>query len=865
VNDIKGARAALRSGKPAELIGLAESGWLDVKGGIYDLSDRVKADELAKDVAEFANAETGGLLLVGFGTRKDHDQEIIDELRPVPRALVDLDRHRKLIRERVLPPPRNLTVEWIDCGNDTGVLMIDVPAQPLTSMPHVVSGPARGRDSVAVPMRDGDGTQWLQQAEMQRLLAAGWTGQQPAVPTAVPRLPVRLASRPAFLAGRDERLAELEMRLANGDGVGPRTVALCGMGGTGKTSVALEYAHRHVAEMGVAWQFPAEDPEVLRASFGELAAQLGAQDPADTANPVPSVHAVLARFPSQWLLIFDNAADKASIAEYQPPAGSGQVLITSQNQNWPGQALDVPVLDCEVAAGFLVSRSGDADRQAAAKLARELDGLPLALEQAGAYVQVRSGTLADYLAAFQQRRLDLLERGEPTLYGKTVATTWSLAFEQLEKTEPSSVGLLRLLACCAPDALPLGLLLQPRPGLAQKLDKGVTASLVPLLEDPLAAGDAIASLRRYSLATLAADGLVSVHRLVQAVTADQMPADLAEWRQAAAALIEAAIPSDSRLPQTWPLFAKLLPHAEKALAPGSTGVERIAGYLGNSGSYTAARDLQQKVLETRERILIPEHQDTLTARRNLACWTGWAGDAAEALRQDEELLPVIVRVRGPEDPDTLAACADIAHWTRKARGPRGRGREHPGTLAVPADRPPVARHRQGPKRAVALYCELLPEVQRIQGPEHLDTLAVRVGLAWSTGEAKDTAEARNQFADLLPVVERVLGPEDPLTLDVRAGLARWTGSAYPAGALDQFVALLPAYQQILRPGHPATLYIRHSIARWTGQAGDPIGARDQYAALLSERERILGPEHPDTRVARNNLAYWANQADSEED
>ena len=530
---------------------MAECGWLDVKGGIYDLSDRVKAEELAKDVAEFANAKTGGLLLVGFGTRKDYDGEIIDELRPVPRALVDLDQHRKLIRERVLPPLRNLTVDWIDCGNDAGVLVIDVPAQPPACLPYVVKGSTRSRDSVAVPIREGDATAWLPQAEVQRLLAAGWTAHPPAVPASVPRLPVRLAPRPAFLGGRDELLAELETRLANGNGGGPRTVALCGMGGTGKTSVAMEYAHRHLAEVGVAWQFPAEDPEVLRASFGELAAQLGAQDPADTSNPVPSVHAVLARFSSPWLLIFDNAADMASIAEFQPPAGSGQVLITSQNQNWPGQALDVPVLAPEVAAGFLVGRSGDPDRQAAATLARELDGLPLALEQAGAYVQARSGKLAGYLVAFQQRRLALLKRSEPTLYGKTVATTWSLAFEQLEKSEPSAVGLLRLLACCAPEAVPLDLLLQPRPGLAEKLDKGVTASLLPLLEEPLAAGDTTAALRRYSLATPVGDGLVSVHRLVQAVTADQMPAELAEvatrrcrpdrgrdpWRQSAAASV----------------------------------------------------------------------------------------------------------------------------------------------------------------------------------------------------------------------------------------------------------------------------------------------------------------------------------------
>jgi len=330
---------------------------------------------------------------------------------------------------------------------------------------------------------------------------------------------------------------------------------------------------------------------------------------------------------------------------------------------------------------------------------------------------------------------------------------------------------------------------------------------VPLLEDELAADDAIAALRRYSLVRPAGDGAMSVHRLVQAVTADQIPAELADqWPRAAAALIEAAIPAGSRKPDTWPDFAGLLPHAEKALAPGSSGIERIADYLGNSGSYAAARDLQQTVLGTREQTLDPKHPDTLTARRNLAHWTGQAGDPAGARDQGWALLPVIAWVLGAEHPGALAARADIAHWTRKARGRGGHGREHPDTLALRADRPRRIGHGQGPKRAAAQYDKLLPVLERIRGAEHLDTLTARADLAWSTGEAKDTVEARDQFNALLPVVEGVLGPEDPLTLNVRAGLARWTGSKSgvgdAAGARDQFAALLPMYERILGPRAP---------------------------------------------------------------
>jgi hypothetical protein len=172
------ARAALRAGRPEELLGVAECGWLDVKGGIYRLDDLANAEELAKDVAAFANTKTGGLILIGFSTRKEHDAEVIDQVRPVPRELVDLDQYRKSIRGRVIPAPRELIVEWIDCGEGKGILQVDVPAQPLATLPHVVSGavqaPGKGRITVALPVREGDATAWRSQAEIQRLLSVGW-------------------------------------------------------------------------------------------------------------------------------------------------------------------------------------------------------------------------------------------------------------------------------------------------------------------------------------------------------------------------------------------------------------------------------------------------------------------------------------------------------------------------------------------------------------------------------------------------------------------------------------------------------------------------------------------------------------------
>ena len=275
--------------------------------------------------------------------------------------------------------------------------------------------------------------------------------------------------------------------------------------------------------------------------------------------------------------------------------------------------------------------------------------------------------------------------------------------------------------------------------------------LTPLLEDELAAGDAIGALRRYSLITPAVRGAVSVHRLVQAVTADQMPAELAsQWRQAAAALIEAAIPGDTFLPESWPVCAALLPHVKAALAYDSAGMARIANYLGWSGSYAGARDLYRKAFNEQERILGPEHLRTLMAWHWLAHWTGEAGDPVAARDQYAALLPVRERVLGPEHPSTLRTRHDLAHWTGEAGDPAA---------------------------AREMFSMLLPMRERVLGPEHPLTLDTRHDLAHLTGQAGDPAGARDLFAELVPVRERVSGPEHPDTLNARANLAYWTERA----------------------------------------------------------------------------------------
>ena len=689
---------------------------------------------------------------------------------------------------------------------------------------------------------------------------------------------LRLAPRPTVLAGREELLAGLDARLANGEGSGPRVVALCGLGGAGKTSVAVEYAHRHMDQVGVAWQLPAEDATMLAAGFTVLADQLGTSAAAGGGDPVAAVHSALAAYPGQWLLIFDNAPGQDPVRAFVPPAGNGQVLITSQSAVWPpGQAVEVSVLDTETGAALLADQTDGSDAQAAAALAKELGGLPLALAQAAAYTHAAGIGLAEYRSLFQGRRADLLARGETPGHPADVAATLGLALSRLEADAPAAAALLRLLACLAPEPVPLALILMlsdkdapqdkpstgsaRRPGhcpdsniqsltysaaapkrIADVLAPDAAAMVGPVLGDPVAAGDAVAALRRYSLVTPADGRMVLVHRLVQAITRDQAPADVVgQWEQAAAALVEAATPKDTWLPATWPDCAVLLPHARAVLDLTSHGMWWIAQYLGSSGSYQPARDLFQLIVDAHNEddAYGPEHQDTLIARATLAYWTGQAGDAAGARNQYAALLPTEERILGPEHPETLTTRANHARYTGEA-----------GDAALARD----------------MLAALLPLRERVSGPEHPDTLADRSNLARWTGNAGDAAGARDMFAVLLPIRERVSGPDHLDTLADRGNLADFTGQAGDAaGARDMLAALLPLRERVSGPEHPDTLADRSNLARWTGNAGDAARARDMFAVLLPIAERVLGPEHPRTLALRDDLTYWTTMAEGEAD
>jgi len=247
-----------------------------------------------------------------------------------------------------------------------------------------------------------------------------------------------------FFTGRDLLLVELQSRLT-APGMAFRRVVLTGLGGIGKTSVAVEYLYRRHADYDLVWWVNGEQPASLLADLATLAGQLGLAADARQEAQVAALRGWLERHQG-WLVVLDNVEDPQQVVELLPRSATGQVVITSRTGvGWERLAsvLPVEVLAPGDATGLLLIRAEEtapAAEAAATTLAATLGGLPLALEQAGAYVaSTGTITLADYAELFSTRALELLQQEQPLGYQHTVATTWSLALQTLEQTEPAAV------------------------------------------------------------------------------------------------------------------------------------------------------------------------------------------------------------------------------------------------------------------------------------------------------------------------------------------------------------------------------------------------------------------------------------------
>ena len=390
-------------------------------------------------------------------------------------------------------------------------------------------------------------------------------------------------TRNPFFTGRESLLQNLRETLTQNSAAALSQVqAISGLGGIGKTQTAVEYVYRYRSAYDAVFWVRADTALELSSGFVAIAQLLNLpQKNAENQDDVVQAVKLWLSRNDNWLLVFDNADQPDLVQPFQPTDSRGHILITSRAQDFQDLGIACPVemetLDPEEALAFLLQRTGreeldktDSAVQAAAQLAAELGYLPLALEQAAAYIVAKKARFQDYLASYQKLKLKRLEKAKPKLgnYPDSVATAWTLNFQQVEAAEPAAADLLRVSAVLHPDAIPFELLTEG----GSQLGEALAAALEDAAEDPLIVNELLEPLCTYSLIRVdRANQTYSIHRLVQdVVRADLAMAEtLLLWIDRAVSAANQLLPEEDETGleyqdsyETWPVLERLTPHGQ---------------------------------------------------------------------------------------------------------------------------------------------------------------------------------------------------------------------------------------------------------------------------------------------------------------
>jgi len=406
--------------------------------------------------------------------------------------------------------------------------------------------------------------------------------QRPRFPGSLPPIWNVPQMRNPNFTGREKILTDLHDNLNSGQRA-TWIHALTGLGGKGKTSLAREYSYRYRAEYDLVWWVRGSEPAILMTDYADLAKELDLpQKDSPDQNAILNAVKHWLEQNQKWLLIFDNAQEPDVVKRFLPQGGGGHVIITSRNPNWASVAnrREVEVFKPKEAVEFILKRTSQNDKASAKSLAEKTGFLPLALEQAGAYIEETGVSLSDYLIRFEKCRKTTLERGKPADYPDTVATTWEISFQAVKEKSPASADLLDLCSFLAPDDIPKSLFLGSGKDLPERLASSTA--------DEFDFDEIVAELRRYSLIS-GTGNKFSVHQLVQAVTRERLTEDKQKnWSEVSVRLLNNAFQFGQDDVKSWENCALLLPHAlASAGYAEELGVlpETVALILNNTGLY----------------------------------------------------------------------------------------------------------------------------------------------------------------------------------------------------------------------------------------------------------------------------------------
>ena len=720
-------------------------------------------------------------------------------------------------------------------------------------------------------------------------------------------------------------------------GSGSRVVtAIHGIGGVGKSQLAAVYFGAHQAEYDYAAWINMRDQDGLT-DYASIASALKLD--ISSGNVAQAVSAAIRGSRSTWLLVFDNAESPEQVQPLLPDYDHAKVLITSRYRAWGqfAEVVNVDVFDPKMAEQFLIDQAKRPGDPHTSELAEALGYLPLALSLAGALCREQSLSFQSFLGTKLPTGLTAsLNPDQPTTYDRAIDALWQ---ESIKSIDQETADLLQVMSLLDWTSISRAWLQSTPLAQAISVDRHLAIlanhSLVEL-------NDRMAALKHNLIATGLTEAPTSAHatKMLESLFSD-VPStgstivDSNAWSEplrhlrrlltdhpdeVTDQLIDVYNKAGTQLnEQRW-----VVPDLQEAVyqlcanrfgggrEPTFTAAANLANAYRQSGRAVEAIAFDEAVLADRERLLGPDHPNTLNSRHNLANSYWQAGRTEEAIALNEAVLADRERLLGPDHPNTLNSRHNLAnsYWqagrTEEAVAldeavladrERLLGPDHPNTLKSRNNLATGYRQKRRNGKAIALDEAVLADRERVLGPDHPDTLQSRNNLATGYWQAGLTAEAIALHEAVLADRQRILGLDHPDTLNSRDNLATgyWqAGRTEEAIALDEAVladrervlgpdhpdtlisrsnlatgyrqaitlheAMLADFVRVLGADHPKTLQSRSNLAVGYRQAGRTDEAITLEEAVLADRERLLGPDHPDTLISRSNLAIGYGQA-----
>jgi tetratricopeptide (TPR) repeat protein len=612
--------------------------------------------------------------------------------------------------------------------------------------------------------------------------------------------------------------------------------AVTGLRGVGKTQLAAAYARARVAAgWGLVGWVNAETTDTLLVGLARVAERLGVADPeGDSAESARRLREHLQARAGKGLLVFDNAVGPGELRSFLPATGGTQVVVTSTDQAFAelGEPVDVAVFARVESLGYLRARTGLADDAGADQVAAELGDWPLGLAQAAATIRRQHLTYPAYLQRLRRVSIAALLGSIPGGdYPHPAAAALLLSLQATEASDPTGLAgqVLRVMAVLSADGVSRGLLDR----LASAGSAGGESAVDAAVERCVAG-----SLLGWSVTGDA----VIMHRLLGRVLRERDHTD-GRWDDTVTAALDLLKPALFPEEQAWARReegARLAAHVEALWEAGAGTVSpglclrqlRARSWavrqLLAAADTSRAVDVGAQTLADCERVLGPDHPDTLTSRDNLAVAYDSAGRLEQAIPLQEQTLADRMRVLGADHPDTLTSRDNLAVAYREA-----------GRL----------------EEAIPLFEKTLADCEQVLGADHRQTLSTRDNLASAYALAGRLEEAIPLFEKTLADCEQALGIDHRETLTARNNLAY----AYKAaGRLEQAIPLheraVADSERVLGADHPDTLTSRNNLAYGYREAGRTQEAIQLYEQTLADRQRVLGADHPDTLISRGSLA-----------